>query len=409
MMRMIPSTFLAASLIPVMLSAQECGTGRYTTANYFTEIDSIPGVIFGSNTAVGGGNQTLRMDIYAPANDVLELRPVVLVAFGGSFVLGSRADVQPICSELARRGFVAVAMDYRVGFFFPTTNSTYKAVMRSVHDQRGCIRFLRKTVAEDGNPYNIDPDRIIAGGISAGAIGAVNLTYMDQPAEMPAPLAADSANFGGMEGTSGPLGYSSDVIACYSLSGAVGDTSWMQPGDQPLCAVHETGDIIVPCYTEEVNALGIPSGIVVSGGHDMHERMNNLGIPNCYLEYDTTGQHVGYLTYDPETSLGLTYNFLADIVCGNTPACQTSMPTGISQTTGIERPWLYPVPADRSVTVDAAQPENLRVLDASGRVVLRATLVAGKNLLDVSRLKNGLYVVVVDGEVPQRTSLVVSR
>ncbi|MBK9420849.1 MAG: carboxylesterase family protein [Flavobacteriales bacterium] len=400
---------LAASLLPAFLSAQECGTGRYTTANYFTTIDSFAAVTYGSNTAVGGGTQTLRMDVYAPANDPLQLRPVVLVAFGGAFILGSRADVQPICSELARRGYVAVAMDYRVGFFFPTTNSTYKAVQRSIHDQRACVRYLRKTVAEDGNPYNIDPDRIIAGGISAGAIGAVNLTYLDQPSELPAPLVLDSAQLGGLEGNSGSPGYSSDVMACYSLSGAVGDTSWMQPGDQPLCAVHETGDIIVPCFTQEVSSLGIPTGIIVSGGHDMHERMNHLGINNCYLEYDTTGQHVGYLTYDPETSLGLVYNFLADIVCGNAPTCQTSMPTGIAQTTSSARPWLYPVPADHKVTVELAQAGNLRVLDGSGRVVLRAAVLAGTDLLDVSALKNGLYVVITEGAVPQRASLVVAR
>lgn len=403
---LLPFPLLLAATIA---NAQECGTGRYTTANYFTEIDSIPGVIFGSNTAVGGGTQTLRMDIYAPANDTLQLRPVVLVAFGGAFVIGSRADVQPICSDLARRGFVAVAMDYRVGFFFPTTNSTYKAVMRAVHDQRGCVRYLRQTVAEDGNPYHIDPDRIIAGGISAGAIGAVNLTYMDQPSEMPAPLAADSASFGGMEGTSGPLGYSSDVMACYSLSGAVGDTSWMQPGDQPLCAVHETGDPIVPCFTEEVNSLGIPTGIIVSGGHDMHERMDNLGIPNCYLEYDTAGQHVGYLLYDPETSLGLVYNFLADMVCANAPTCQSSISTGIAHAAPEAQNWLYPVPADHRVTVEFQQPGTLIILDASGREQIRKSYSVGPHTVDVSHLPNGLYLVRLDGASPRSARLVVAR
>src|SRR5690606_6729036 len=106
------------------------------------------------------------------------------------------------CGQLARLGYVAVAIDYRVGFFFPNTSTTMHAVQRCVHDLKGSIRYLRKTVAEDGNPYGIDPDRIIVGGVSAGAIGALHATYMDQPSELPAQLVADSAVWGGMEGNS---------------------------------------------------------------------------------------------------------------------------------------------------------------------------------------------------------------
>jgi poly(3-hydroxybutyrate) depolymerase len=234
--------------LPLVAAAQECGTGRYSTFNYFPAIDSIPAVVFGSNTSVSGTPQTLRMDIYAPADDPLQERPVVVLAFGGSFISGSRADMAPLCSELARMGYVAVAPDYRVGFFYPTTSTTMHAVQRCVHDLKGCIRYLRKTVAEDGNPYHIDPDRIIVGGVSAGAIGALHLTYMNEPSELPAPLVADSATLGGMEGTSGPLGYSSQVMACVSLSGALMDTTWIQPGDQPYCGIHETGDGVVPLH-----------------------------------------------------------------------------------------------------------------------------------------------------------------
>lgn len=190
---------LSALLMPALLQAQECSGGRYV-AQIFSEIDSIPGVVYGSNTGVDGSTQTLRMDIYAPANDALQARPVVVMAFGGSFVTGSRADMAEFGGLLARLGYVAVAIDYRVGFFFPTTNTTMHAVQRCVHDMKGAIRYLRKTAAEDGNPYKIDPDRIIASGVSAGGIGALHLTYMNEPAELPAPLAADSATLGGMDG-----------------------------------------------------------------------------------------------------------------------------------------------------------------------------------------------------------------
>ena len=400
----------AAILFPALLSAQECANGRYSTYGFFPQIDSIPGVIFGSNTAVsGGGQQTLRMDIYAPANDTLSERPVVLVAFGGSFVTGSRADVGPICSQLARLGFVAVAMDYRVGFFLPSETTTMHAVQRCVHDLKGCIRYLRKTVAEDGNPYHIDPDRIIVGGVSAGAIGALQLTYMNEPSELPAPLVADSAALGGMEGTSGPLGYSSDVMACFSMSGALMDTSWVQPGDQPYCGIHETGDPTVPCYTAQAYAFGLPTGIIVSGDHDIQLRMAHVGVPNCYLEY-YAAQHVGYLVYDPIHSVDVVVQFLARAVCNEDPGCSSILTTVGPEPDGARSgPHVYPTPANSSVTLDMEKPGIVSVLDAAGREVLREFLPGGASKLNVSMLGEGLYIIQLNGVVNSSAKLMIQR
>ena len=398
----------SAVFLPAILSAQECGTGRYSTYNYFTQIDSIPAVEFGVNTGVDGTVQTLRMDIYAPANDALPERPVVLVSFGGSFVTGSRADVGPFCAELARMGYVAVAMDYRVGFFFPNTSTVMHAVQRCVHDMRGCIRFLRKTVAEDGNPYHIDPDRIIAGGVSAVAIGALHLTYMNEPSELPAPLVADSTLLGGMEGTSGPSGYSSDVMACFSLSGALMDTTWIHPGDQPYCGIHETGDPTVPCYTQQAYAFGFPTGIVVSGDHDVQRRMAHMGVPNCYLEYNAA-QHVGYLLYDPVNSVDFVIQFLSRVVCGEASGCSAVVMNIAENEPGAANLGLHPVPTSGPLTLEMPAAGKISIIDARGSVVMRRTLPAGKNVMDVRELPNGLYTLRTEGAVPGTARIVISR
>ncbi len=398
----------AAILFPTLLSAQECANGRYATYGLFPQIDSIPGVVFGTNTAVDGTNQTLRMDIYAPANDTLSERPVVVLAFGGSFVTGSRATVASLCGQLARLGYVAVAMDYRVGFFFPNTSTTMHAVQRCVHDMKGCIRYLRKTVAEDGNPYGIDPDRIIAGGVSAGAIGALHLTYMNEPSELPAPLVADSAALGGMEGTSGPLGYSSDVMACISLSGALMDTTWVHPGDQPYCGIHETGDGIVPCYTGQAYALGLPTGIIVSGDHDVNARMENIGVPSCYLEYPGTG-HVGYLNYDPVNSVNFVAQFLSSVICGTELDCNGATVAVNEHKPSMDGMLIYPVPSADAVTVEMPEAGTVQVLDGLGRTLLELNLPSGQNTMDVAALPNGLYLVKVQGATVRTARLVISR
>lgn len=385
--------------------AQECGTGRYTNYAYFTTIDSIAGVPFGSNTNLNGDDQVLRMDVYEPTGDALQARPVVLVAYGGSFVSGTRADVAPFCQVLAHLGYVAVAMDYRVGFFLPNESTTEHAVMRCVHDIKGCIRFLRKSVAENGNPYHIDQDRIIVGGVSAGAIGALHLTYMDQPSEMPAVLVADSAAYGGMEGNSGSPGYSSDVIGCFSLSGAIGDTTWIQPGDQPLCAIHENADPVVPCYTEEAYAFGIPTGITVSGGYDIHQRMTHIGVPDCFLLYQAD-QHVGYLTYDPVYSTDLLVQFLGRLVCGQEPGCPSLLNAVPELGAQAQLLKVYPSFTASSTTVELPVQATVIVCDVQGREVMRTLLTAGKNMLDLSSLRDGVYLLRTEGMAPRVARIV---
>ena len=238
------STVVLLSLACLSVSAQsECSNGRYTDPEHFDSVTVTLAVPFGSNTPVsGGGTESLEMDIYEPYGDALAERPVVLVAFGGSFIAGTRGDVADLCIRFAKLGYVAVAPDYRVGFFFPNVNTTQLAVVRGMHDLRAAVRCLRKTADLDGNPYGIDPDRIIVGGVSAGGIAAIHATYLDQSSEIPTTLYDDTLTIGAVEGNSGWGSYSSEVIACWSMSGAIGDTSWIQTGDQPLCSIHETGD-----------------------------------------------------------------------------------------------------------------------------------------------------------------------
>ena len=84
----------------------------------------VSGVPYGENFGVNGSMQTLFLDVYQPQGDAFTDRPVVIVAFGGSFIAGTRQDVADLCLAFAHRGFVAVAPDYRIGFFFPTEANT---------------------------------------------------------------------------------------------------------------------------------------------------------------------------------------------------------------------------------------------------------------------------------------------
>lgn len=384
--------------------AQECGSGRYVTPNFFTDVTVTTGVEFGSNTAVAGGNQVLRMDVYEPTGDNVQARPVVIVAFGGSFVTGDRGQVADLCRQFARLGYVAVANDYRVGFFFPNEATTTRAVMRGSHDMKAVVRYLRKSVAEDGNPYRIDPDRIIVGGVSAGAISAIHATYLDQESEIPAVLQGEIASLGGVEGNSGSPGYSSEVLGCYSFSGAIGDTTWIVPGDKPLVSVHESGDGVVPFGTQEVSVVGIPTGLIASGSRDIHVRAENIDLDNCLLVYNSN-EHVGYLQSDPVISFGYVAKFLSELVCNEAVTCG-NISTGLEQLSRAEDLQVFPNPTNGPLQFELEGMARVSLLDLSGREVFADRMPAGTVRLDISGLPSGIYVLRTDGNV-LRTARVV--
>jgi poly(3-hydroxybutyrate) depolymerase len=388
------TTLFAACLLITASSSAQTLTGRYVDP-VFPEITVTNAVPFGSNTGVGGGTQTLLMDVYAPANDTLAERPVVLVAFGGSFVAGNRGDVAEICEEFARRGYVAVAPDYRVGFFFPNSLSTTLAVVRGMHDMKACIRFLRRSVVEQQNPYGIDTTRIIAGGVSAGAISAIHATYLDSDAEMPPAIGGQAAQLGGAEGNSGNPGYSSSVLACLSFSGAIGDTAWVNAGDPPLFSIHEDGDNVVPYFTQEVSVVGIPTGLVASGSHDLHLRAESVGLNNCLLTYDANS-HVGYFNSDPAGTFAFTFARCAEVVLGGFENCGellTTVPDAVAEATLT----LAPNPSNGPLRTYLPEPAVLGVLDAQGRMVWQRSLPAGDAQLQFEHLQPGVYLLRSEG------------
>jgi para-nitrobenzyl esterase len=385
------STIALSFLFAAPAFAQsECADGRYSDPAHFDSVTVTLAVPFGSNTPVtGGGTETLEMDIYEPYGDTLAERPAVIVAFGGSFIAGTRADVADLCIRLAKLGYVAVAPDYRVGFFFPNVNTTQLAVVRCMHDLRAAIRCLRKTVDLDGNPYGIDTHRIVVGGVSAGGIGAIHATYLNQSIEIPPTLYDDTLTIGAVEGNSGWPSYSSEVIGCWSMSGAIGDTSWIQAGDQPLCSIHETGDPTVPYGTQEVSVIGIATGLTASGSSDIHRRMDHVGVPNCFLSY-TANQHVGYLSYDTDNSIAFVTDFLANVVCGNDANCGTIY-AGVGEHPSSAPLRLSPNPTSGSFSFTCEERCSLMVLDVAGRTMLEWQTGPGTVAIDISQLPDGVY------------------
>ena len=317
MIRILSSILLISILFP----QSECDGVRYTD-EIFTEVNVTSNVLYGGNynPNIWGQNnwEDLYMDIYEPAGDDVENRPLVFFLFGGSFVAGSKTngDIVELCTRYAKMGYVAAAIDYRLTgdlIWFPNPETAYRATAKGMHDLKGAIRFFRMN-DETSNDYRIDSDRIYAGGVSAGGIIAVNTAYLDQESEIPASIVDYIEENGGLEGLSGNEGYDSHFHGIINLCGAVGDYNWIVVGDMPVVNVHGTDDTIVPYGDGLITLFGL--NMQVYGSYVINETMLSLG--NSSDLYTFVG--ADYNPFSNSNSamnitVEFTRDFMVDVVC----------------------------------------------------------------------------------------------
>lgn len=105
------------------------------------------------------GDVELALHVFAPPGHQGDAKlPAVVFFFGGGWTNGSPGQFVPQCEHLAGRGMVGITADYRVA-------SRHAAKIEDcVEDAKSAMRWVRANAGRLG----IDPDRIAAGGGSAG-------------------------------------------------------------------------------------------------------------------------------------------------------------------------------------------------------------------------------------------------
>lgn len=202
-------------------------------------------VVFGQ-----GGGRDLHCDIYEPVKFPAN-RTAVLMIHGGSWIRGDKSAMQAQAECLVRRGYVCVALEYRL-----IQESPWPA---QIHDVKAGMRWLRANAMD----LNVDAEKIAVLGNSAGAYLALMLAATPGVAQF--------------EGDSGNPGVATHVAACVAVyppvlfytgnartSGAVPASSLMGEGATEAMATaasattyarkdfpptflqHGTGDKVVP-------------------------------------------------------------------------------------------------------------------------------------------------------------------
>ena len=112
----------------------------------------------------------LELNVFLPQGwKAGDKRPAIVFFFGGGWVGGTPAQFFPQSRYLASRGMVSISAQYR------TRNSHGTSPIECVADGKSAVRWIRQHASELG----IDPDRIAAGGGSAGGHVAATTGVID--------------------------------------------------------------------------------------------------------------------------------------------------------------------------------------------------------------------------------------
>lgn len=119
--------------------------------------------------------EPLRLFVRRPETATAGPHPAIVLFHGGAWRSGSAAKVDFLAREFAAQGLVAVAVEYRL----LSENERLRVPHEAIQDARSAMRHLRAHAAE----FDIDPDRIAAGGPSAGGHLAMMTALMSSRAD----------------------------------------------------------------------------------------------------------------------------------------------------------------------------------------------------------------------------------
>lgn len=376
----------------VGLSAQ---AQRYNQ-KVFTSVTTISDVLYGFNFNYKGDSTKLYLDIYQPAGDTVSSRPLVILAFGGSFLTGSKkaADMVTLCTEFSKRGYVCASIQYRLGIDVTSGNTLEKefaqAVLRGTQDGRAAVRYFRKDIL-NGNTYKIDGTNIFFGGVSAGGVLGLHLAFLDTSPELSS-IPVDTIKLGSIEGNSGNPGYNWRVKGVISLCGALGNVNWMANNTNvSICSMHGTNDAVVPYKTDYFKIFGA-NVTLLQGGFSIDSAANKKGM-NTRLYTFAGADHVPFdnSTLYMDTTINYVSNYLYKQVTGLPPA-------GLQNIVEIAGGFnLYPNPAKSMLTISLNQALNqkisVQIFDPLGQLLQEKLLVGNSIELNIQSFKAGLYFV----------------
>ena len=226
-------------------------------------------------------DSTLWLDVWSPEVPRSD-KACVVALFGGGFAAGERDNElqTTIAQLLTARGYTVVSPDYRLGL----KDSAQVASHSSMGKVQGLFQWVIDIATEDcaaavawvvnhAGELNINPERVVLTGCSAGAITVLQLDYC-------------RAN-GLAQAAVLPEGWKPAAVVPYA--GAVmckGKPKWQTP-PAPTMLMHGTKDKIV-AYKRFPPVLSH----ALYGSATVYQRMKKAGYPVWIMRYEGIGHEV---------------------------------------------------------------------------------------------------------------------
>lgn len=382
-------------LCGLFANATMAQTGVRYAEPVFDEVITTEAIAYSSAIKEGATTPTtLFLDFYEPAGDPLPERPLVITVFGGAFVAGSRdyVDMKAYCTRLAKHGYVAASIDYRLLSFMQLSHTALiRDAYMAAQDVSSAVRFFKANKEH----YRIDTDKVFLLGNSAGSIAILSMLFMDE-SERPAETFEDP-DLGSMHssGYSIYANFSPSVAGAIPHWGGVMDLGVISDEEYvPLCMIHGTDDTTVP-YDSGYCYNGLLPNVMpyMYGSHAIAGRLDELGLADYEFHPFEGEEHAFYLSGIGaliESKFDTCFNITRDFLYQH-----LSFPTSVpeSEKTGIQ---IYPNPAEDLITIridEVAQNGlcSLAVVDVMGRIMFSTTVSGSLATVDVSQWPSGVY------------------
>jgi dienelactone hydrolase len=394
----------------------------FQTQKYQVTIDS--NIVYGTDTLYNLQTTDLKMHIYSPVGDQNTNRPVVIWLYGGAWVAGAKEDMANWCMRFAKRGYVAVTIQYRLGFFNDVLvpyigniprpygpEEPMRAAYRAQQDLKGAIRFIKGKK----DIYKIDTSMIFIGGQSAGAITSLSAAFMNEQSQKPKECKSISnytnalqgynikrPDLGPVEGQLNMNGCGTKVKGVINMFGAIFDTSWIKTAnDIAVFSYHQsidynTEDIVVSSYTKTFFwslSLNYPWA---SGSRIIQQRLNSLGYDSCHaFTYIYPGITHG-LHDEASVDIGIAL-LMNNLVCTN-----PCYPLGILKNEIKSYIHIFPNPVENDLYIQSNinNIQNIYIYDLTGKCMSNYSYSCCSNYninISTHGLAKGIYIVKIIG------------
>jgi acetyl esterase/lipase len=242
---------LALAALGLPLRAQQTAPALTSPPASAAQPQSRVGAVHENIAYAAANGERLLLDIFEPSGNSDHPRPAVMLIHGGGWTSFDKSTMRPLAQFLARSGFVAVAVDYRL---FHDNVNRWPA---QLDDVQRSVRWLRANSAK----YNIAPEHVGAYGHSAGAQLAALLGMLDTRDNSDPALAKYSSKVQAVVDSSGPTEFapkdsdedkflSSFFGAGYSAHPEIwrdaSPVDHVSKSNAPFLIIHGTRDEMVP-------------------------------------------------------------------------------------------------------------------------------------------------------------------